>query len=80
MQDTSRLKAVIIVATGVAVVYLIGILLKLRLDWIYALYGLSVMAGIWMTLRILKDPWSTDKTFDEYFYQDRPYIRRVGKD
>jgi hypothetical protein len=80
MQYISRLNSVIIVATSVAVMYLIGILLRVRLEWVYALYGLAVGACVWMTLRILRDPWSTDKTFDDYFYQDRPDIRRVGKE
>ena len=58
--------------------YLIGVWLKVRLEWLYALYGVSAGACIWMTFRILRDPWSTDKTFDDYFYEDRPDIRRVG--
>jgi len=80
MRCISRLKWEIILATGVAVMYLIGILLQVRLEWIYALYGLSMGACIWMAFRILTDHWSTDKTFDDYFYQDRPDIRRVGKE
>jgi len=66
------------VATGVAVAYLIGVLLNVRLEWIYALYGLAVVACIWMAVRILKDPYSTDNTFEDSLYQDRPDIRRVG--
>ena len=80
MQYVSKLKWVIFAATTVVVMYLIGVLLNVPLQWVYALYGLSVSALIWMTLRILKDPYSTDKSFDDYFYQDRPDIRRVGKD
>lgn len=78
MHGLSRLKWVIIVVTGVAVTYLIGVSLNLRLEWIYALYGLAVGACIWMTIRILRDPWSTHKTFDDYFYEDRPDIRCGG--
>jgi len=74
-----KLNSVIILATSVAATYLIAISLNVRLEWVYALYGLSVGACIWMTLSILTDPWSTAKTFDDYFYQDRPDIRRVGK-
>lgn len=80
MQCISSLKWVIIAASGVVVAYLLGILLKVPGEWIFALYGLTVGACIWMTFRILKDPWSTHKTFDDYFYQDRPDIRRVGKE
>jgi len=28
----------------------------------------------------LTDPYSTDKTFDDYFYQDREDLRRNGKE
>ena len=80
MQYVSKLKRVIFAATTVVVMYLIGVLMNVPLQWVYALYGLSVSALIWMTLRILKDPYSTDKSFDDYFYQDRPDIRRVGKE
>ena len=78
MQCVSKLRWVIFAATTVVVTYLIGILLNMPLQWVYGLYGLSVSALIWMTLRILKDPYSTEKSFDDYFYQDRPDIRRVG--
>jgi hypothetical protein len=80
MQSRSNLKSVIIAATSVVMLYVVGILLQSPLQWVYALYGLAVCATIWMTLRILKDPYSTDKSFDDYFYQDRPDIRRVGKE
>jgi hypothetical protein len=80
MQRTLNLKWVIIAASSVVVAYVVGILLNLPFHWIYTLYGLCVGATIWMTVRILKDPYSTDKTFDDFFYQDRPDIRRVGKE
>ena len=80
MQSHLSLKWVILAATSAVVIYVIGILLNVPLPWVYALYGWSVVASIWMTLRILKDPYSTDKSFDDYFYQDRPDIRRVGKE
>ena len=80
MPSLSNLKPVITLATGAAVAYLIALLLKVRLEMVYALYGVAACACIWMTIRILKDPYSTDKKFDDYFYQDRPDIRRVGKE
>ena len=80
MQSVLKLKSVIVLASSVAVAYLIAISLNARLEWIYALYGSAVGACIWMALRILRDPYSTDKTFDDYFYQDRPDIRRAGKE
>ena len=80
MQRASTLKWVIIVASSLVAIYVIGILLNLPFEWVYTLYGLCVAAIIWMTLRILKDPYTTDKSFDDYFYQDPPDIRRVGKE
>lgn len=80
MQRALKLKWVIISASSLVVMYLTGILLNVPLKWIYALYGLSIGALVWMTFRILKDPYTTDRTFDDFFYQDRPDIRRVGKE
>ena len=80
MQHTLKLKSVIIAASSMVAVYLVSLLLSLPFHWIYAFYCLSVGATIWMTFKILKDPYSTDKSFDDYFYQDRPDIRRVGKE
>ncbi len=80
MHTTSSLKWVIAAATGVAGLYLVSVVLRAPQEWIYLLYGLSVAATIWMVIRILKDPYVTDKTFDEYFYQDRPDIRRARRE
>lgn len=70
------LKSVIAVAAVVTVVYLISIVLALPIALVFGLYFSSVAAMVWMAIRILKDPYSTDKTFDQYFYQDRDDIRR----
>lgn len=62
------LKSVILVVTSVAGVYLLSIMLEAPIALIAGL-GLSAFVGIiWMAVRILKDPFSTDKTFEEYFY------------
>jgi hypothetical protein len=74
------LKSAIIVATGFILTYMISILIELPISWILVLCLLSMVASVWMVIRILKDPYSTDKTFDEFFYQDREDIRRYGKD
>ena len=80
MQIGFRLTLVVVVATGIVLSYLACILLAARLELILALYCVSVGAMVWMTVRILKDPYSTDKSFDDYFYQDRPDLHRIGKD
>ncbi|HXI73183.1 MAG TPA: hypothetical protein VNN22_22830 [Verrucomicrobiae bacterium] len=46
----------------------------LPFKWIFALCWSSIVAWVWMTIRILKDPYSTNRSFDEYFYQDREDI------
>lgn len=35
---------------------------------------------IWMVIRILKEPFKTEKTFDKYFYQDKEMKRNVLND
>jgi uncharacterized membrane protein YqjE len=74
------LQSVIGVTAAVTVIYLAGVFLQLNLALVVTLYLLALISTIWMVVRILKDPYSTDKTFDEYFYQDREDIRRVGKE
>jgi hypothetical protein len=74
------LEAVIGIATGFMLLYLLSILFQFPGEWIFDLYLLSPFVIVWMVMRILKDPYSTDKTFDEYFYQDRDDIKRNGKE
>ena len=57
-----------------------SILFGLPLVSILGLLLSFMVASVWMVIRILKDPYTTDKTFDEYLYQDRPDIRRNGKE
>lgn len=74
------LKTVISVTAGVAVLYPIGILLEVDFLWLFALFCLALGVTVWMVVRILNDLRSTDKTLDDYFYLDRPDIRRVGRE
>jgi len=61
-------------------IYMLSILFGLPFVWILALCISAMMATGWMVIRILKYPNSTDKTFDKYFYEDRPDLRRNGKE
>ena len=72
------LRATIFGTTAIAAIYLTCLVSGVRLDLVLALFLLSIVALIYLVLRILKDPWSTDKTFDDYFYQDRDDLRRQG--
>jgi hypothetical protein len=69
------LKSVIAVAAVVTVVYLMSIVFVQPIALVVGLYVSSVAAMVWMAIRILRDPYSTDKTFDQYFYQDRDDLR-----
>ena len=80
MQPKLNLRSVIVVASGVVLIYLAGVLMALPIAWIFALYSLSAVATVWMVLRILKDPCSIGKTFDAFFYLDRPDLRRTGRE
>jgi len=57
-------------AAGLCVIYLISILIELPIELIGGLCLSSIVALLWMVVRLLKDQYSTDKTFDECFYQD----------
>lgn len=72
------LKAVILVAATLTLLYLASIILNVQLVLILALYLSATIATLRMVLRILKDPYTTDKTFDEYFYEDRADLHRNG--
>jgi len=58
-------------ATGVPAIYLISILIELPMILIVGLCLSSIVALVWMVVRLLKDEYSADKTFDECFYQNR---------
>ena len=48
-------------------------------DWVIALFIISPFPVIWMIYRILKDGTPSNKTWDDYFYEDHAY-RRNGKE
>ena len=70
---------VIGVTTSIVLFYMMSILFRLPLGWIFGLLLSSMAATVWMVVCILKDSYTTDKTFEE-FYQDRPDLRRNGKE
>jgi len=74
------LKSVIAVTAAATGIYLLSILADAPVQWIFGLCFLAMVGIVWMAIRILKDSYSTDKTFDEYFYMDREDIRRNGKE
>lgn len=69
------LGACISVTSAVVLVYVITSTLPVAFPVVFWLFLLSQGLLIWMVIRILKDPWKSDKTFETHFYEDSP-IRR----
>lgn len=69
----------IILVTSFAVLYNALPFLGANENQIAALFIISPFAVIWMVYRILKDGVPSEKTWDEYFYEDLNY-RRNGKE
>jgi len=78
--DGLSLQKVIMAAGVISVFYLLAIMLGLPIQLIFSLLFSALMAIVWMALRILKDPYSMNKTFDEYYYQDREDLRCSGEE
>jgi hypothetical protein len=74
------LAPVIAAPAGVTLIYMASLVLEASPPWIFGFCLASMAALVWMAIRILKDPYTTPKTFDEYFYQDRDDLRRNGKE
>src|SRR4051812_2561291 len=72
------LPSVIAVTGSIAVLYLVSLVFGWPASVIFGLLSASLMATVWMVIRILKDPYTTEKTFDRYFYLDRPDLSRNG--
>ncbi len=75
----SSLETVVGVTAGITAFYLLSVILNWATDLILVLYGASIVGLWWMTIRILKDPHSTEKSFDQFFYQDRDDLKRVDE-
>jgi hypothetical protein len=71
---------VVAVATAIVLIYQLSLLVGVPDGMILGLAFSAMLATVWMAIRILKDPYTTDKTFDDYFYQDREDLRRYGKE
>lgn len=71
-----NLCAVIGLTTGIVLFYLLNMMLGAPLAWILSLFLSSIVATGWMAIRILKDPFTTHKTFDQHYYLDRTDLRR----
>ena len=70
-----NLETAILAGVAIIVFYLLSIIFDLRLGLILGLFLLSITATLWIVIEVLRDPYSTDKTFDNYFYADRDDLR-----
>lgn len=66
----NRISNCIIITSVAVLVYIIAV--SLQAAFAIAFFLLLVSQGllIWMVIRILKDDYTTTKTFDTHFYQD----------
>jgi hypothetical protein len=75
----AKLQQVIGLSAAISGIYLASILLGAPVSMIFGLGFCAMLAIAWVAIRILKDPCSIDKTFDDYFYMDREDLRRGPK-
>lgn len=76
-QHRWALESIIGTVAGATVLYLMGVLFKVPGTLIFSAMLCLMFAIAWMAIKILKDAWSTQKTFDEFFYEDRGDLRRT---
>ena len=63
------------ITTFVLFFYAISTLVDIPYSLVFMLFLLTNVLFIWMVIRILKDGKPSEKTFDEYFYEDFPEKR-----
>ncbi len=70
-----KIKWPIIIVTTFAFFYQFTPYVGLSDDFILVLFLISPIAVIWMAYQILKNGTPTERTFNEYFYEDLDYKR-----
>lgn len=61
-------------------IYTFLIAAEIRTALISVIFVLSPVLIIWMVITVLTDSFETDKTFDDYFYQDKEIRRTPVRD
>jgi hypothetical protein len=77
-RQRTSLGAVIGSTAVISLVYVMSLVMGLQDKIIWGLLGMACVAILWMVIRILKDPYTSDKKFDDQFYADRDDLRRCG--
>ncbi len=65
-------------AVGFSFLFITGYGLSILFNWTIAalfLVSLSPILIIWLAVKTLKDPYTTDNTFEDSFYEDYNYRR-----
>ena len=71
-----RIKIPIALTTLIVVVYTFSTQLSINYSIIFSLFLIAHVAFVWMVIKILKDGKASQKSFDEYFYEDRKDLKR----
>ena len=71
-----QLKVPVIFVSTLVLIYALSPALGFSDNVVLIFFLLLPVAVIWMVYRILKDGTPTEKTWEEYFYEDHPYKRR----
>lgn len=64
------------IVTGILIVFVTLIQLKVAIPLIWILFILSPVLIIWMVWAVLKAPVSIKETFEEQWYQDRSDLHK----
>lgn len=71
----SKMKWAIVVTTLVWLGFQVSPVFTTSQSIILLLMSTTSVLMIWMVVRILKDPYTTDKNFEKQFYEDFDYER-----
>ena len=71
-----KIKAPIAITTIILVVYSFSTQLDISYSIIFTLFILANAVFLWMVFKILKDGQPSEKSFDDYFYEDREDLKR----
>jgi membrane protein implicated in regulation of membrane protease activity len=74
-----KIKVPVFLVTALAVIYQLSPFIGFNKQLIFLLFLILPFAMIWMVYRILKDGTPTEKTWEEFFYEDHHY-KRIGKE
>jgi len=69
----------VLIVTTVLAVYVLLASLGVASGLVTVIFALSPFAVVWMVISVLKSKETTDRTFDEYFYDDADIRRNSGE-